>query len=565
MQRFTAGRRWADQRLSRRRLLYSAGATGIATAGLLAACAGNTHRSGNTRQTAGANAGPIKRGGTLTVFGGTAPPSEEMETQGARSNSAAAQPLFALIYSGLIRLKVGGQYTFTDTTLDGSLASQWEAPDNQTFVFHLRPGVKFHNKPPVNGRALTSADVKFTFDRFIGSPFAYANFYTSIASVETPDAQTVVFNMKAPDAAFLLHLAVGFAWIIAKEAGKPNPKGVGGLDYHDPATAIGTGPFMLDQYTDQKQSFVRNPDYWEAGLPYLDRVEYVVVPDTATQVAVIQAGQVMIGSLPLGSEQDFKARNPKITYSQDDGLQAWYTAMRVDQPPFTDVRVRRALAMAWNQDEVKTIWGIPTNSPSSYGSLIAVTGDAFLPLEQLGDNAQWWKVNQQAAKQLLAAAGYPDGFEVDYNDSTCCQTTMVPEQFVADMAKIGVKVNIKTKEHAQFQATTSRGEYTGTGISQVPVYDADDFFSSVVLAGAVRNISHANDPTVNDLTAKERAELDPAKRLDIIHQLVRYLAGQIFQLVLPQTFTTTTIQPYVKNYSSRLGYQPSFEVTWLDR
>jgi peptide/nickel transport system substrate-binding protein len=418
----------------------------------------------------------------------------------------------------------------------------------------------------VNGRALVSEDVKFTFDRLVSGPFAYANFYTSIAGIETPDAQTVTVRMKAPDATFLSHLALGFGWIIPKEAGAPDPKGVAGLSFKAASTAIGTGPFMLDHYDDATvATFVRNPNYFEPGLPYLDSVKYLFLSsDPATQLAALQAGQADLGSLPAGSETDFKARNPKLVYSEEYSTQAWHHGMRIDHAPFSDVRVRHALAMAYSQGEVKNIWGTP-DAASSYGSLTAVAGDGYLPAAQLGGDAKWWQLDLTASKQLLTAAGFPNGFTADYNDSDCCAATHLPEQFAADMAKAGIKVNVKVKPHPAYQASTARGDYEGIAGTGVQVYDPDDWFSAVLLPGTARNISHTDDPSVNDLTAKQRAEVDPQKRLDIVHQLVRYLAGQAYHLVEPQNIITHVQQPFVHNFALRVGYQPSLTVTWLDR
>jgi peptide/nickel transport system substrate-binding protein len=172
------------------------------------------------------------------------------------------------MHSGLLRLKVGESYKYTDRSLEGALAATWEQPDSQTVVFHLRPKAKFHDKPPVNGRAVTADDVKFTFERMFASPFAYANFYNGIASITAPDPQTAVLKLKAADAAFLSHLSLGFAWIIPREAGKADPKSAGGLDFQDLSSAIGAGPFMADSFErGTKASFVRNPHYWEQGLP----------------------------------------------------------------------------------------------------------------------------------------------------------------------------------------------------------------------------------------------------------------------------------------------------------
>jgi peptide/nickel transport system substrate-binding protein len=553
--------------LNRRRLLAGAGAAGLGlTAVGLAGCGskGTTGGKSSGASSGGtAAAGTAKRGGVIQGFRQFSPP-EALEPFGTRSESSDAQPVMALIYSGLVRVKLGQPYKYADRTLEGELATKWEQPDPQTMTFSLRPGVKFHNKAPVNGRALTSEDVKFSLERLLGSPFAYVNLFNSIASVQTPDAQTVVLKTKAPDATLLQHMALGFAWITAKEAGKDDPKGAGGLSFKDPSTAIGTGPFMLDKYQDGAgESFVRNPDYFESGLPYLDGVSFQIIPDRSSQTAIIESGKAMYGTIPPGSEGDVHSTSPKLLYYPSYNPSAWFHGMRVDMPPFNDVRLRRAMAMGYDQANVNKVLGTP-DAPLTFGSVTANTGDAWLPLDKLGDNAQWWKPNPTAAKQLLSAAGYGNGLEITMTVSNCCQESTLPELFAADMSKIGIKVNINVQPHPEYTATTVRGQYQGMTGSQFPIWDADDWFANL-LPGSPRNVSHVDDPMVKDLQAKERAELDPQKRMDIIHQLVQYLAGQVYQITHPQAEQTDASQPFVKNYAPRVGYQPTLMVTWLDR
>ena len=208
---------------------------------VLASCGGNAVKSRSDATAAGSQGETVKRGGTLTTFR-QGSPAEGFEPFGARSQSADAQPLFAQVYSTLLRLKLGQPYKYADRTLEGELASQWEQPDPQTLTIRLKPGVKFQNKPPVNGRTLTSADVKFSYERLLESPFSYVNLFNSITAVETPDPQIVVLKTKAPDATLLPHLAMGFAWITAKEAGKPDPKSAAALSFKDRGHGDWHGP-----------------------------------------------------------------------------------------------------------------------------------------------------------------------------------------------------------------------------------------------------------------------------------------------------------------------------------
>jgi ABC-type transport system substrate-binding protein len=114
-------------------------------------------------------------------------------------------------------------------------------------------------------------------------------------------------------------------------------------------------------------------------------------------------------------------------------------------------------------------------------------------------------------------------------------------------------------------ATTARGQYSGLAGLQLQMFDPGDWFTAALLPDSSKNVSHVNDSKVTDLVNKQQTELDHQKRLDIIHELVRYLGGQVYQLVLPQAETTQTWQPFVKNYSPRPGFQPSLAVAWLDK
>ena len=157
--------------------------------------------------------------------------------------------------------------------VEPDLAERWEAPDDTTYVFHLRQGVKWHNKPPVNGRELVAEDVKFTFDRFLteqGNP--ERQLLEPVDRVEVVDRYTVKFLLKEPFVWLLDMLANAMCmWIIAPEVVQQFG------DLKKAETAIGTGPFLLERYEPNvKTVFKRNPDYFRQGLPYVDGVEWLV-------------------------------------------------------------------------------------------------------------------------------------------------------------------------------------------------------------------------------------------------------------------------------------------------
>jgi peptide/nickel transport system substrate-binding protein len=173
-----------------------------------------------------------------------------------------------------------------------NLAERWEAPDDTTYLFYLRQGVKWHNKPPVNGRELVAEDVKFTVDRFLteqGNP--ERQLLESVDRLEVVDRYTVKFLIKEPFVWLLDILASAICmWVIAPEVAAKYG------DLKKVETAIGTGPFLLERYEPNvKTVFKRNPDYFRPGLPYVDGVEWLVVEDESTGLAMYRTGQIDAG------------------------------------------------------------------------------------------------------------------------------------------------------------------------------------------------------------------------------------------------------------------------------
>ena len=235
----------------------------------------------------GEAAEPPKRGGILRVRGRDPVHFDPHLTRDARTHSA-----LSFLCSRLLRYKVGGDVRPGTFIVEPDLAERWEEPDDTTYVFYLRRGVKWHNKPPVNGRELVAEDVKFTFDRFLsekGNPSRY--FLDSVDRVEVVDRYTVKFVLHEPFVWLLDMLASATSmWIIAPEVAQQYG------DLKKVETAIGTGPFILERYEPNvKTVFRRNPDYFVPGLPYVDGVEWLVVEDESTGLAMYRTGQIDAG------------------------------------------------------------------------------------------------------------------------------------------------------------------------------------------------------------------------------------------------------------------------------
>jgi peptide/nickel transport system substrate-binding protein len=189
----------------------------------------------------------------------------------------------SFVYNKLVRHKVGPEIRPGTFLVEPDLAERWEALDDTTYVFHLRQGVKWHNKPPVNGRELVAEDVKFTYNRFLTEPGNPLRFMLDpVDRVEVVERYTVKFLLKEPFVWLVNVLANPTGtWIIAREVVEKYG------DLKQAESAIGTGPFLLERYEPNvKTVFKRNPDYFRTSEPYVDGVEWLVLEDESTGLAI---------------------------------------------------------------------------------------------------------------------------------------------------------------------------------------------------------------------------------------------------------------------------------------
>jgi peptide/nickel transport system substrate-binding protein len=214
------------------------------------------------------------------------------------------------VYSRLVRPKGGDFDDPLNPELVPDLAESWEITDQgKTIALKLRQGVKWHNKPPVNGREFTSEDVKATIEGW--SKGATAFLAAPVDRVETPSKHKVVIRLKDIDVVFFRNLGSAWSHVVPKEA-------VEGA-YELKTTAIGTGPFVLTSYKRKTEyKYERNPDYFIDGLPYLDRHTIRIIPEEASRIAALRTGQVdVIKNLGSKETADLILRtNPKMVVQQ---------------------------------------------------------------------------------------------------------------------------------------------------------------------------------------------------------------------------------------------------------
>jgi peptide/nickel transport system substrate-binding protein len=548
-----AGR--AAPRLTRRELLH---------AGLAASAALSIRPLSRPAVLWGGELAQPRRGGTLRVRGWDPVHFDPHLTRSFRTHTA-----LSFVYSKLLRHKVGGDVRPGTFIVEPDLAERWEEPDDTTYVFHLRQGVHWHDKSPVNGRELVAEDVKFTFDRFLtekGNP--ERQLLDSVDRVEVVDRYTVKFLLKEPFVWLLDVLANAMMmWIIAPEVVEK----YGDLKKVD--TAIGTGPFLLERYEPNvKTVFKRNPDYFHPGQPYVDQVEWLVVDDESTALAMYRTGQIDAGpwnnwAVRQPDLESLKQSHPHLRFQDMLATNATTIWMRTDQPPFNDVRVRRAISHAIDrQGMIEAVWMRGEPSPAVPRGLT----EWSLPIDQLGEGAKYYRYDPKETRRLLAEAGYAKGFKTPFTTTGGYGRDLVDAAQMAlrDLKALGIEAELKLQEYGAYMATTGQGKFEGMAMGPYALgWEPDSSLYGPYTPDQPRNRGHVNDPKLAAMVQDQRRLKDPEARKQLIFDIQRHAAEQQHYVYLSSAIITSSWQPYMKNYAHNLTFDYGSRVAalWLDR
>jgi peptide/nickel transport system substrate-binding protein len=434
--------------------------------------------------------------------------------------------MIGLIYETLVtvdqNLKVGP-----------GLAESWKFSDDGTkLTLNLRKGVKFHS-----GDAFTSADVKYTLMRILDekTKAVVRSNVIDIKSVDTPDENTAVLTLAQPNVSIVTALADPNASIIsAKSEGK---------DLLDKANANGTGPFKLESWEpNQRLVLTANQNYWEKGLPYLDKVEIRVIPQEASILAALRAGELNFAVLNDPTVATLIKQGSGLTVQRVPALSYHVLQLNSTRKPFTDVKVRQAISCAIDRQQVLDTAALGEGQ---------VTGPNTIPLYRTPqDQLACYKPDLAKAKQLLADAK-ADKLEFTVIAATSEPPTAVNEaQNIADqLSKIGITVKIETLDldayvkrwlAADFDAAIAQN-----GGRADPHLMFIRYWSS---KGNLNKVAAYNDQMLDDLLAKGQKETDPQKRLSIYQDLEKHLVEQAPWVWLYVGYEYRAMQDNVKGY-----------------
>jgi len=468
----------------------------------------------------------------------------------------------------------------------GCVAERWEIPARGKFIFHIRKGVRWHDKPPVNGRELTAEDVVFHFKRLLKSPMSHVRTtYPEMAAgakVTAPDKWTVVVDVPREH-----HGDAWTTWTTYYFVAGPSEMIAKYGDMRDWRNSCGVGPFMLTDYVaGSSATFVKHPNYWMKDpigpgkgnkLPYVDGVRYFVITDVSTRLAALRTAKIdRLTGVIWEDAESIKRINPEIKYADYLPSSGLIIGFRLDKPglPFRDKRVRQALHLAIDWQAVVRDFFAGKAEILSWPNPPGLKGyeAAFYTFDELpGHVRELFQYNPEKAKKLLAEAGYPKGFRT----KIICQSVSTHVDFLSVVkdywAKIGVDLTIMPREYAVYMSI--RRARTADEMILAAFSGVGGYFKCRNFWGPTEwNASYIDDPAV-DKVHDEIAEafgIDDAK-VDRLHkELIPHLLEQCYVIARPNPYSTTFWQPWVKNYRGEIesNYYNAYgwsKYIWLDQ
>ena len=510
-----------------------------------------------------------KRGGVFRIRGEDATTGFDPHLF---SNHHRISTNLSFTHSRLVKVKAGPSIVPGTLPVEGDLAESWTQPNDRTYVFRLRKGVSWHPKPPVNGRELTAEDVKYTYERFLsikGNP--NRSMLGAIEKIDAPDKYTVRFMLNEPSGWFVDYLAQTVMWVVPREAVEQ----LG--DLKRPEAVIGTGPWMLERYEPNvRLTLVRNPNYFVPGLPYADGVEVTIDEDPSSRLATWISGKYDFapeyGQCVRRLDLDVaKGRKPNLKTQDFTVLFSGVTMMKLDREPFKDVRVRRALALAMNWKEVleTNAWSQGHGVPNP--AIPAALKEWSIPINQLSpEGRRHYEQNIPEAKRLLTQAGFPNGLKLPVEATLGWSPDYVDNLQVVmrNWKDAGIDTELRGKEFGAFMSSVIYGKFEKLAHSLrggSPI--ADIYLYAGHVPGEALNASGVDDPKLTEMIKLQRRTLDTAKRRELVYDIQRYLAEQVYYAYDASVTTVSAWEPYVKNFAPNLGhdYGGRLMAAWLDR
>lgn len=535
---------WARQR-TRRRFLGVVG-MGAGAAAFALACGrddknesqattttgggGSPAAGGTTGTQAPTQASAAVRGGTLTVAMArdvtTFDPTRNQDVYGSTALAFVAEGLYEIDPKANTTLRV---------------AEKLENPMPNVYVWTLRKGIKFQDGTDLNAEA-----VKFNIQRHIDDTKSVRNQdVKDVTAIETPDAGTVKVTLKNPFAPFPNKLNGGAGTLLSPAVIQKL-----GENLQRDLTGAGAGPFKFKEWKrDTEITFERNESYWlkqgNDALPYLDKIVLKIFPDENVRLTNIETGDAdaLQGNPPPKDVERLK-KSTDLVYKEIPSLGWSFVTLNTEKEPFKDVRVRQALSLAIDRDQIlKTVnFGIGSVQDTPVPSTISWAYDTS-PASH-----PYFKQDMAKAKQLLSAAG-KSGVKFSFQISNASPVLQQTAELIKDQIKaVGFDMEIQLIEFATVVSNANGGDYEASGIGWSGGTDPDDNLYSLFYTKAGFNLSKYSNPAFDMLLDQGRQTLDQNKRGDIYKQAQKILFDDQPFIVYQQGVQGSLVRKNVQNY-----------------
>lgn len=409
------------------------------------------------------------------------------------------------VFEGLTQYQLGG------VDIVPGLATEWSSnEDGTSWTFQLREGVQFHD----GYGEMTASDVVFTLDRLLSEELASPNasLLEGITDVRAEGDYTVVIELSAPDPALTDKLASGYTDIVSEKAVTERGQEFG----RDP---VGTGLYQFDHWTPGQETVLTAfDDYW-GGEPQLDQVTYKAIPDVTTRNNAFEADEI---DLVQVTDPDILARfesNENVEINSVPGLITRFFGMKTDEPPFDDPRVREAMTLAIDREAMLNglFGGIST---AATGILSPKTNYALEGILDYG-------YDPEEARELLRAAGYPDGFDVTFSVPNIDRFTRPATVIQQDLAQVGVRAEIQVMETQSFLAALKTSEglpmfILSRGQEPAPDRVLSTWFHTAGIPE--NNWARISDPEVDQWLDEATSTVDEETREDLFAKVQQRVA-----------------------------------------
>jgi peptide/nickel transport system substrate-binding protein len=505
-----------------------------------------------------------KPGGVLRMYHRDSPGGASIHEGATYSLNVPFMP----IYNNLVIFDQHVAQNSIDT-IRPELAESWAwSGDNKTLTFKLRHDVKWHD-----GKPFTSADVKCTFDMLMGkSPQKFRqnprkSWYDQVNDVTVNGDYEASFNLKRPQPALLALLASGYTPIYPCHISPGDMR----------TKPIGTGPFKFVEFkANESIKLTKNPDYFKKGLPYLDGIEFTIIPNRSTAILGFVSGKFDMTfptevSIPL--LKDVKSQAPGAVCAVEPNNVSTNIIINSSSPPFDNIDIRRALALALDR---KAFISIMFEGQGDVGGTMqpAPAGLWAMPKEMLETIPGYGpdiNANREEARKLMQKAGYgPDKHLAVKVSTRNIPIYRDPAIILIDQIKsIYIDGELDVVDTAQWFPKVARKDYSlGLNLTGNAVDDPDQSFYENYSCGSERNYTNYCNKEIEALFDQQSVETDVNKRKKLVWEIDKKLQEDVARPIIFHARTGTCWQPYVKNVtimsnSSYNGYR--YEDVWMDK